>query len=133
MNHARAGNSEDEDDDDEEDADGSGSIRRGIFLTLHHPTFSPFAQLIAMFMGVTIVVSCLSFVFSSMPRFEYQPAACRNPTCIPGPDSECTRMICHPIPYWQFFWVEAVTVSTEYFHVAHAHVGNAMIELSPSP
>lgn len=122
IKHAAA-DDEDEDDNNDDDIDvGLNNIFRCIFLTLHHPTFSPLAQFFALFMGVTVVVSCLAFVLSTIPRFEYQPSTCRNPTCIPGPDSECTRIICHPIPYWEFFVVEAVTVSTRNPHVPYKHV-----------
>jgi hypothetical protein len=114
---------------------------------------SPLAKLIAMTMGATIVVSCISFVIGTMPRFEcvqrvggrggthagsessthtyrwfhthphthtptpthphtrrYEPATCLHPACTPGPDSNCTRVICHPIPKPALHRVEEATI-----------------------
>lgn len=41
-----------------------------LFLTLHHPSFSPLANVLACGMGAAILVSCFGFVLGSMARFE---------------------------------------------------------------
>jgi hypothetical protein len=61
-------------------------------------------------MGLTIFITCLGFVLSTMPRFQRQPGHCRDPVCLPGPDSACPESICPPTQIPALFWVEAVTV-----------------------
>ncbi|EWM24405.1 potassium voltage-gated channel subfamily d member 2 [Nannochloropsis gaditana] len=89
---------------------GESNLRRLVFLTLHHPNFSPLARLLSALMGLTIFITCLGFVLSTMPRFQRQPGHCPDPVCLPGPDSACPESICPPTQIPALFWVEAVTV-----------------------
>lgn len=57
---------------DEQHQHGGGGfdVRVCMFLTLHHPAFSPLANVLAAAMGATILVSCFGFSLGTMDRFQ---------------------------------------------------------------
>lgn len=82
-----------------------------VFLTLHHPAFSPLAKALAAAMGATILVSCFGFALGTTDYFQYRPSNCAYPVCVPGPNSLCTQVVCKPVQTRPLQVVESVTVA----------------------
>ncbi|EWM28384.1 expulsion defective family member (exp-2) [Nannochloropsis gaditana] len=85
--------------------------RTMVFMTADHMYYSYYAWLYGTVMCTVTGISCIAFVLSTMPRFNYTPSQCSRPICRPSdPGAECDRVICYPRPHHYLIQTELVTL-----------------------